>query len=72
MAGQDDTSVAKSDYIPETVRKRREERDRRIAEIRARRSEIEVEPHPGLKELVDSQDEFRERVRSHIRKIIGA
>jgi hypothetical protein len=58
--------------LPETVKARRARRDRRIAEIRARHSEIKVEPSPGLKELVDSQDEFRDRVRSSVRLATGA
>jgi hypothetical protein len=71
MAKPDDAPVAESGYIPETVKRRREERDRRMAEISARRSEIKVEPSPGLKELVDSQDEFRERIKELVRRIVS-
>ena len=42
----------------------REELRRRIDEIWDRRYEIEVEPSPGLKELVDTQEQFLARIRS--------
>jgi hypothetical protein len=71
MATPDDTPLDKWAGIPDTVKRRWERRDRRMAEITARRSEIKVEPHPGLKELVDTQDEYRERIRAHIRNIVG-
>lgn len=44
---------------------------RRIDEMWERRHELEVEPSPGIKELVDSQDEYRERVKARIRRLTG-
>lgn len=44
---------------------------RRIDEMWARRHETEVEPPPRLKALVDSQDEYLERIRTITRRITG-
>jgi hypothetical protein len=46
----------------------RRERDENIAEIRE--TKFEVEPHPGLKRLVDTQGEFREQVMGELRRAL--
>lgn len=72
MDAHEKTTAAQVADPLQAVKARRAERDRRIAEIRARKSEIKVEPSPGLKELVDSQDEFRDRLMSNLRTSLGA
>jgi hypothetical protein len=72
MDAHEKTTAAQVADPLQAVKVRRAERDRRIAEIRARKSEIKVEPSPGLKELVDSQDEFRDRLMSNLRTSLGA
>lgn len=51
--------------------KSRAELRRRMDEMWERRHELEVDPSPGLKELVDSQHEYREEIRECIRRITG-
>jgi hypothetical protein len=55
---------------PEPAKSRAELR-RRIDEMWERRHEIEPERTPAMKELVDSQDEYRERIRESVRMITG-
>ena len=54
------------------VERLRRERDERIAEIWERMPELEVEPHPGLKRLVDTNDEFREHLMARIERVIAS
>lgn len=49
----------------------RSERDERLAALRVRLAEEPVEPDPGLKSLVDTQDEFRERIMRRVYRIIS-
>jgi hypothetical protein len=70
MATDQEATMGHSGEIPDEIIRIRERRDRRIAEIRARKSEIKVEPFSGLKRLVDSQDEYRERIDKIIRRIV--
>lgn len=64
MTVPSDAPSATSANRPEAERSRREEIDRRLAER-------ETRPTDGLQELVDSQDEFRARMKEHVRKITG-
>jgi hypothetical protein len=48
----------------------RRERDERLAALRIRPAEEPVESDPGLKELVDTQGEFRERIMKRIERIV--
>jgi hypothetical protein len=48
----------------------RRERDERLAAFRVKLAEEPVESNPGLKELVDTQDEFRERIMKRIEPIV--
>jgi hypothetical protein len=50
------------------VARLRRERDERLAKIRE--TDFEVEPHPGLQRLVDTQPEFRESVMSKLRAVL--
>jgi hypothetical protein len=69
MATDQENTRGEPSYVPIEIVKIRERRDRRIAEIHARKREIKVEPNPGLKELVDTQDEFRKRIKEITRRI---
>ncbi len=55
----------------DSVAQSRAELLRRIDEIWDRRYEIEVEPPRGMKKMVDSQDEYLERIRTITRRITG-
>jgi hypothetical protein len=52
-------------------RRLRRERDERLVALRVRLAEEPVEPHPGLKRLVDTQEEFRERIMRRVDRIIS-
>jgi hypothetical protein len=69
MATDQETTKGRSGDIPEEIIRIRERRDRQLAEIQARKSEIKVEPHPGIKRMVDTQDEFRKRIKEITRRI---
>lgn len=69
MGANDD--VPRNGPIYSEPAKSRAELLRRIDEIWERRHEIEPERTPAMKELVDSQDEYRERIRESVRKITG-
>jgi hypothetical protein len=49
----------------------RRERDERLAALRIRLAEEPIEPDPGWKELIDTQDEFRERIMKRIERIVA-
>lgn len=72
MDAHRETPTAQAEDPLWEIKLRRAERDRHLAEIRARKSEIKVEPSPGMKELIDSQDEYRERIKACIRLITGS
>lgn len=69
--GVDDDGAGNGPAVPESVDPGRAELLRRIDEMWERRHEIEVEPPTGLQELVDTQDEYRERVMARIRRLTG-
>jgi hypothetical protein len=54
--------------LREAVARIRRERDERIAIIRE--TKFEVEPHPGLQRLVDTQPEFREEMMGRLRRLL--
>jgi hypothetical protein len=66
--GENQVTDFDEDLLEFAARLRRE-RDERIAKIRE--TDFEVEPSPHLKELIDTQEEFRERVRGHLAKILS-
>lgn len=53
--------------LREVVARLYRERDERIAALPAKLAKEPLDPPPRLKKLVDSQDEFRKRVRSRVR-----
>jgi hypothetical protein len=67
VAEGEDKMVDKQEDLRAVVARLRRERDERIAELPAKLAKEPVEPHPGLQRLVDTQDEFRERVMSKLR-----
>jgi len=56
--------------IREVVARIRREHDERIAVLREGVPESAFEPSAGLQELVDTQDEFRERMMSKLRALL--
>ena len=69
MAEGDD-KMGRQDDPREVVARLRREGDERIADLRARLAKEPVEPDPGLKELVDTQAEFRARVMGDLAKAL--
>jgi hypothetical protein len=65
---ESDGSAEELEDLREVVARLRRERDERLAIIRE--TKFEVEPHPGLQALVDSQPEFRERVMGKLRRAL--
>jgi hypothetical protein len=72
MAEGDDTMVDRREKLVDMADRVFRERDEDIAAMRVRLAEEPVEPHPGLKRLVDTQDEFRERVMARIDRMIAS
>jgi|GEM_PF-6447739 len=68
----DDTMVDRREKLVDVAARMRREREERLAAMRVKLAEEPVEPHPGLKRLVDTQDEFRERVMGRIERIIAS
>jgi hypothetical protein len=63
MATDDGAAANRWEDLPESFRVRREERDRRIAEIRARAAEFDPDSTPEMKALRKSNEEYRESIR---------
>jgi hypothetical protein len=63
--------VEQREDLLEMAARIRREGDERIAALRLRLAEEPVEPDPGLKALVDSQPEFRERIMKRIERIVS-
>ena len=71
MVRSGDKTAGDFEDLREVVARIRRERDERIAALRVRLAEEPVEPDPGLKWLVDTQDEFRERIMGRIARMIS-
>jgi hypothetical protein len=70
MRANDNTASIRS-TAPDSVKLRRAERDRRIAEIRARTLEFDPESTPEMKALRAELEEYRASIRASVRKITG-
>jgi hypothetical protein len=66
MEGSKYKPIGEDEGLLEFAARIRRERDERIAKIREKRL-AEMDPSPGLKELVATQDEWAERVRQKLR-----
>lgn len=62
MVQGEDTQGNQREDLREVVARLRRERDQRIAELPAKVAREPIEPSPGLKELIDTHDEFRDRM----------
>ena len=71
MATVEDKTVDDFEDLRVVAARIRRERDERLAVLRVRLAEEPIEPHPGLKRLVDTQDEFRERIMKRVDRIIS-
>jgi hypothetical protein len=49
----------------------RRERDERIAELPAKLAKEPLEMSPGMKELIDSQEEYQREMRARLRRLLG-
>ncbi len=49
----------------------RRERDERIAELPAKLANEPIEMSPGMKELIDSQEEYQGDMRAKLRHLLG-
>jgi hypothetical protein len=72
MAEGDKPVVDQQEKLVDMAVRMRRERDERLAALRLKLAEEPVEPDPGLKELVDTQDEFRERIMARIDRMIAS
>lgn len=71
MAEGEDRKGNEREPFSVVVARLRRERDQRLAELPEKLAKEPVEPDPGLKELVDTQPEFRARIMGHLAKIIS-
>lgn len=72
MAEREDTMIERDERLVDMAARMRRERDERIEKMRMKMAEEPRSFDPGLKELVDTQDEFRERVMGKIERIIAS
>jgi hypothetical protein len=71
MAEAEKTNVEEFEDLFVVAARIRRERDERLVALRKRLAEEPVEPDPGLKRLVDTQDEFQERVLRRVYRIMA-
>jgi hypothetical protein len=67
MTKRGDRPGEQDEDLVEVFARLRRERDERIAKIEE--TDYDVEPSPHLQELLDTQDEFRERAMAHLRAL---
>jgi hypothetical protein len=71
MRGEEGTMEGQDETFGEAVERIFRERDERRAAFRKKLAEEPPETDPGFQELIDTRDEFRERLMGHIEKMVG-
>lgn len=71
MAEGEDKMVDQREDLLELAARLRRERDERIAELPAKLAKEPVKPTPGQQRLLDTQQEFRERIMGKLENIFS-